>query len=405
MIIISYLENIERAIFLTSLVEKWSEHETIEAKFITSKYSVYRYCNERKINCLFINVVSEDENEELEVEGDKGLITSSSTFMMENITLKEAYKLIKAFEKGLQTLAGVCSDLLLLFNGEGLGDKVVKRYFGNDVPTLYFEIGNFPSKVFANKLGVNAKSSLYLHKESVGWLKEFDYEEIKRKKMVAPPQARKKIMAKFFEWYWDLYGVFFKKAVYQKSFNLIHKMNKLYEMKQARRLIQSKNDINSLEELGQYTFVPLQVSTDTQLLINSDVRNNELIQISCRDAAMRNESVIIKFHPAETNANDVQKIIENYSGKEKVYFTSSIPTPQLIDKANKVYSINSNVGLEAILQGKEVTFFGRTFLDSFTKENAHSFIKNYLLDIGYPYVSSLSEKTVAKLYCRIGDGT
>ncbi len=61
----------------------------------------------------------------------------------------------------------------------------------------------------------------------------------------------------------------------------------------------------------------------------------------------------------------------------------SYNTFQLIQNANSVITINSSVGLEALILEKNVKFLSKTFFDKLTNEFLVNYIINYLIDIDF----------------------
>lgn len=64
-------------------------------------------------------------------------------------------------------------------------------------------------------------------------------------------------------------------------------------------------------------------------------------------------------------------------------------------------SINSNVGLEAILQKKEVQFLGRTIYQNFNFITAVTYIKDFLVELQYPIVKNVSKNVEKVIYDKL----
>jgi len=58
-------------------------------------------------------------------------------------------------------------------------------------------------------------------------------------------------------------------------------------------------------------------------------------------------------------------------------------TFSLIDKSHLVITINSTVGLEALILEKNFEVLGRAFYKNFTQKHIEMYILNYLIDIDY----------------------
>ena len=127
-----------------------------------------------------------------------------------------------------------------------------------------------------------------------------------------------------------------------------------------------------------YVFLPLQVSADTNLILLSDCDNIKAIEIAERHAKKLACVLVVKTHPAETN----QGIIRNITSicKERGHLLTSLNTTELIRGAMGVVTINSTVGLEAMLYGKEVKILGRSIYSGFSDNQARAYVLRYLVD-------------------------
>lgn len=118
----------------------------------------------------------------------------------------------------------------------------------------------------------------------------------------------------------------------------------------------------------KYFFLPFQVHTDTQVLLNSPrIRNMyELTDTVYRAVEAFNRKnqedywLVIKEHPSDYKRIDYTDLKEKYQ-KEKVVFVTTMPSSELIQESQAVITINSTVGLEALLKGKPVITLGKAF--------------------------------------------
>lgn len=112
----------------------------------------------------------------------------------------------------------------------------------------------------------------------------------------------------------------------------------------------------------RFIFAPFQVAADTQIVAFSpwirDMHEFHAVlgelQARLRRAGSDLE-VVVKEHPScPVNYADLH-------GQRGVTFANHLPTPELLAKAEAIITINSSVGLEAMLLGKPVITLGQAF--------------------------------------------
>ena len=149
-------------------------------------------------------------------------------------------------------------------------------------------------------------------------------------------------------------GIGIPNNVYYKNFKRIFSSN-----------IKIKFSSNIDYKTEKYVFVPLQVSDDTQVMINSDVGLKELIDYSYKYAKENSMKLVIKPHPAEQD-NSILNYIYSINDTANIVITND-NTMNLIKYSNYVITINSTVGLEALILDKPVKFLGYSFYSKFNK--------------------------------------
>ncbi len=126
----------------------------------------------------------------------------------------------------------------------------------------------------------------------------------------------------------------------------------------------------------------MQVSNDSQVLLNSDVDNESAIRHAAEVARRRGCGLLVKPHPAEPDAAFIERIAALQS--ELGFLLVGGNTFQLIRQARHVVTINSTVGLEALLLGRSVEFLGRTYFRYLVDERRLAqYVMGYLVDIDY----------------------
>ncbi|WP_063701699.1 hypothetical protein [Pseudoalteromonas gelatinilytica] len=140
---------------------------------------------------------------------------------------------------------------------------------------------------------------------------------------------------------------------------------------------------------SDFIFFPLQVSTDQQVLVNY----NKGSIIAAIDEALElalaeNTLLVVREHPAEGNPSLVRRhLISLKQQYPKQIFISNMLVPQLINLCSKVVTINSTVGLESRINGKDVVFLGNSFYEKATDELLAIYLDSYLITCDYhkPY--------------------
>ena len=106
----------------------------------------------------------------------------------------------------------------------------------------------------------------------------------------------------------------------------------------------------------KYIFVPFQVKFDSQILLNSKNIKTMTDLYQWIELAEKNSDQLLKFVIKE-HPSDPHKYTELYNKNPNIIF-SNRDTKELIEKADAVITVNSSVGLEAILLHKRVIVLG-----------------------------------------------
>lgn len=234
---------------------------------------------------------------------------------------------------------------MILCSGNGLAEQPATLFCQQrNITTRYIELSNFPNKVFIDPAGSNARSALAKNPEHLDalsdvpedfhthWMAEYEAE-----KRQPPLQARNN---------------------------------------PCEKLI---NEISRDQVLGHkrdFLFLPLQVSYDTQLWLNADLRNEDAIRHASRLVAKEKRELVVKIHPAETVPSElvnIAKLQQRYGFK-----ITQENTLDLIKASTRVITINSTVGLEAKLYRKPVEVLGRAFYEHFSHEQLKKYLHRYL---------------------------
>lgn len=137
---------------------------------------------------------------------------------------------------------------------------------------------------------------------------------------------------------------------------------RLYESRNAevpeRKLVQRKSKVDEhavhdFQLPEHYYFVPFQVPTDTQVLQNSPWITSMEVLFSvleeCVAVLPENYKFIVKEHPSSHI-----RFPHLHSKNKSIVFANAYSTQELIENATAVITLNSTVGIEAMLLGKPV---------------------------------------------------
>lgn len=278
-------------------------------------------------------------------------------------------------------------DLMVLPSGRlagqhGLADAA--RVAG--VPTLYTGYGNVDNRIFADPQGTDRQSLLFSDPAILDALDpDLDGFEAWRARYVASrkvshvvAQAKgvglKTRVLKFVQ-------ILFCQA--ERALGLCSENE--YGLSELRKLEPAKIEFDALPDGLRYAFFPLQVSTDAQVILN--YHKGDLIEAlreAVAFATSRGLPLVIKPHPAELN----QKVLDEIHALKPAlgFHISDGNTFRLIDGAEVVVTINSTVGLEAMLMDREVHFLGQTLYAAFDRRRMAAYVSRYLID--EPYFAS-----------------
>ncbi|CAN0626958.1 capsular polysaccharide export protein [Burkholderia multivorans] len=274
----------------------------------------------------------------------------------------------------------------LMWNGQQLACRAVAQACAaNGVPTKFMEISNLPSKLFVDSMGVNALSTISRNPAIIDSLPMPDEEThrnwlgcYERYKSTPLPQSRT-LLARKAKSLLNHLLKFATASVTRRRFGSLRARNSL------RPPAQAKCYAADTLSTHRYVFLPLQVAGDTQIKLHSDVDNLAAIRKAAELAARENASLFVKPHPAETDAASIREIVRLQEVCRFELVTS--PTTDLIKHAHAVVTINSTVGLEAMLYGKRVVSLGRCFYREFDRERLLKYIHSFLVD-GIDYFGS-----------------
>ena len=337
--------------------------------FLTNRLSVYFLMRDFDVriikSCDFDKNLSDEE------------LKSTLYVGAGNLSVLDAKSISKSVYCSVSQLCtDVEFDFCLVWNGSTVISKSVcecAKDFG--INLRFFELSNLPNKLFWDTKGVNAASRLYQNPQI---LDDFEissgvwqaWKENYFKSISTVKQAKNKTTIKYIQildYLGFLFG--FPKEDVRNPLAVI--------LKKIKNKKTKKYKIIDLDR--EFIFVPLQVSNDTQIILNSDIDNFGMLQIVKQENS--NARIFAKIHPAEENLEFIAKI-ESFCKENSIEIVAN-ETKDLIKKCTKLYVVNSTVGLEALIYEKNITILGRAVYSNFTQERLKNYICGYLANIEY----------------------
>jgi len=208
---------------------------------------------------------------------------------------------------------------IALWNGHRLPEFAVKHLAQQlNIPVVHFENGLLPNTTTFDLSGVNDATSL---PRDIAFYKAYQSPNTS-----TPVNERELVTRKF------------------------------HRSKKAR----AENDDFYKPLPNKFVFIPFQVKFDSQVLLNSPhiKTMTELyrwIESAVEQSTDKSLVFVIKEHPT-----DPHKYTELYTKNPRIVFTSR-DTQELIESSQAVVTVNSSVGLEAMLLNKRVIVLGAAF--------------------------------------------
>lgn len=328
--------------------------------------------------------------------GSGGHLFSEHDIRSGKLTHKQSRRLCDNIYSALMALGSI-EPVTQLWIWNGLSSAgVAATRFADDkaVETRFFELANITGKLFVDPKGVNIQSQLHAQPERLDYpadLQKFRawkdaYLELKYSQHIVPQSFRlKKVM--WAQWI-DMLAQYFGLVQLSDRIDLL----KTFAPRISVRIAATAASVDH----DPFIFFPFQVSTDTQLTINSTIDNRDALLICSERARAKGLSLVVKFHPAESDHHYMKSL---YTLIHSVgALISQDNTFDLIRKAREVVVINSTVGLESLLIGKETTFLGRSLFACLSDENRlANYINDYLIDLEYFSEEPVSMNTLRKL--------
>jgi hypothetical protein len=112
-----------------------------------------------------------------------------------------------------------------------------------------------------------------------------------------------------------------------------------------------------------FIFFPCQIPHDQTIMNHSDIEVIDALRMTCQFAERMKLKVVAKGHPVNTGSmKDLKHMAMN--DFTNCIWVDDVSVHDLLDKCEAVFTVNSGVGMEAILHEKPVFTFGRADYNS-----------------------------------------
>lgn len=349
-------------------------------KFFVYKLSLYLILKKRGANVFFIKKRDVDKDFIIDNKIIKETVEYKSkqmSLLQGEILYRATYSLLekKVDKKNIYAM--------FIWNGSTIDQKAASFFAQKyNIKTLYFEIANIPGKIFIDKRGTNAQSEIY---SNIKILDKYSFDEsiyekwksiyLKNKlKSHEIPQKRSVISDIQIRFLIDLLGsIFITRIGFNKNFMI-------YKIKQLINNVMYPLKYDSYDYKNKkYIFFPLQVSYDSQIVLNSSINLLEAFKMVLDYAKKNNYDLVVKPHPQECNYSALVEFLK-YKNE---FILLNDNTFLLMKYAEEVWTINSTVGLEALIMGKKINVLGKAIYKNFSDKYLIKYILSYLIDIDF----------------------
>jgi capsular polysaccharide export protein len=283
------------------------------------------------------------------------------------------------------------------------GSKFVDRALRSTGITLIaFEVANIPGCFVVEKNGVNAESETYqrLVTEEMPVTPEgnFDFDGWKngyvasKENQRAIPQA--KVGGEEMRDKLHHLATIGRSTPRFVAFQVDRMIGYIFKPLIRRYLGRLANQRNAA---ARVVFFPQQVSSDTQLIFNSDYDNSAAL-LNLLSELEPDEMLVSNLHPAEHRLSQMLAFVRLCASDRRLRPVTGGAWVQL-KTAQKVVTINSTVGLEAAILGRPCQFLGRSLFERLSRDQAA--LKWYLADHILPYAAALEAPVDDRLLLRI----
>lgn len=294
-------------------------------------------------------------------------------------------------------------DLFICSQGVKVAEIAIRDFaMDKNLKILFCELANLPNKIFFDKQGSNAKSFLYSNIKILDYYNIDDtvYENWRKNYLDKNLKNHVVKQAVDLKKYDFKYGIisrlgYLYTGLKIRNFDFIYKFKSYLKAKKLK-IIYDDFDITK----QKYIFFPMQVSNDSQIILNSDIGLFEGLQYAINEAKKYKVKLVIKLHPAEKDINVILKLLK--LRKKYKFNVVDMNTFKLINNSIKVITINSTVALEAKIIGKNVDILGRSYYKFFNKNRIKNYIMGYLINMDFFQKKAFKKDQIEMLLKRVG---
>lgn len=261
----------------------------------------------------------------------------------------------------------------IMWNTSYLYDRILYLFcIKYNIRYYVMEQGYFrPFTLALDQKGVNADANI---PKDMKFYNEIEIDNLKYKKYLDKPLFAKENKAEQFNKFIYNYLKLHKKLKInlRKDRVLDITENGIFQTLKERRNIKKLEKYKSLENkkiiIEKYIFIPFQIETDSQIILNSNKIKKMTQLYECVAKAIeelnRNQKekikAVFKIHPLDKNIN-IDEILKLEIKNKDTIFLMNGNTKELIKNSQAVITINSTVGIEALCEYKKVITLGDAF--------------------------------------------
>jgi capsular polysaccharide export protein len=294
------------------------------------------------------------------------------------------------------------SPILAQWNGMSLTGRAATAFArAKGISTLYFELGNIEPKLFVDPAGANAQADLAAHPEKLDQYPVTDSEieawiaklTEQRLSMASIPQAARRL--RFNPWFIvDFLVPRLTGATAPRRLALRRRIAEKAALAFYRPSQDAAPD-------RPFLLLPLQVSHDSNLLVLSDYGNLDALRYALEQAHLRKLLLVVKPHPAETNAKLLKQITALCVANNALMTRSNVT--RLILDCEEVITINSTVGMEARLLNKPATILGQSLYGAMTRRQIAVMAMRHLVNFAPFGNTDATEEDARKILSFAGE--
>jgi len=119
----------------------------------------------------------------------------------------------------------------------------------------------------------------------------------------------------------------------------------------------------------RFMLLPLQLPHDENIVLHSSVSMAQALHATLGYSTVLDIPVVVKPHPINPSAMvDMKKVFDFFANTEYQFWVDDVSIHECLENAESVFTVNSGVGMEAIMHNKPVFSFGESEYDEVSHE-------------------------------------